>query len=404
MMAKRFLIALIGVISVACISLGPSEAAEDPELYVTRCTTDPRPVHPPCTTISGRLVDRTGNPVANARVTAYFDTATYTSPEKRPNVGDPAVNGWRAPAGDGVGAFAARDTATTDASGNYTLHGLYAGEVYWLKATPVSPGAFLDTVLNQDVPYDYVAQFGTQRAAVAYAGEITAIPDMRVFLGTDAFDVFEIPGGTWAASLARSAGTRWQLLMTYQPFVDEAFSITSRLIGADGSPLTAWDEESSEGQASFGDSAYTDARYAPRCGYLSTTGGQRVVALEVRLRTDDRIRYEEFAVPPCPPAVKPVAPTIRTAQSGKTGGTSGAKAYWYGSRFDGGSAITAYIVTALRVDSRGHVVSRRTFRAGSSARSLTVRVPKGRYRFQVRARSAKGDSANSRTSNTVSAR
>ncbi|GAA1915911.1 hypothetical protein GCM10009815_08810 [Nocardioides marmoribigeumensis] len=105
------------------------------------------------------------------------------------------------------------------------------------------------------------------------------------------------------------------------------------------------------------------------------------------------------------PVARPGAPRIGTAASGVTGGTVTAKAVWAAPLTNGGSAITGYRVTAYRISSTGAVVSQTTSSLRpASARSFSMTLRRGRYRFAVRAVNAIGTSAFSARSNLVTAR
>jgi hypothetical protein len=104
------------------------------------------------------------------------------------------------------------------------------------------------------------------------------------------------------------------------------------------------------------------------------------------------------------PAVRASAPRIGTAASGVAGGTVTATAAWAAPTSNGGSAITSYRVTALRMSSTGAVLSRTTKTVGASARRLAMTLRAGKYRFQVVAVNAVGASPASARSNLVTAR
>jgi hypothetical protein len=103
-------------------------------------------------------------------------------------------------------------------------------------------------------------------------------------------------------------------------------------------------------------------------------------------------------------ASAPSAPRIGTAVSGAKGGAITAKATWSAPASTGGSAVTSYRVTALRVSSTGVVVGRKTVKVGASKRALVMTLTKGSYRFAVVAVNAIGASKASARSNRVSAR
>jgi hypothetical protein len=99
----------------------------------------------------------------------------------------------------------------------------------------------------------------------------------------------------------------------------------------------------------------------------------------------------------------PAAPRIGTAGSGSPGGMSTATARWRPRANTGGMTITAFAVTALRMDG-DRIVSRRTFQRPAWSRSFRPQLLRGEFRFQVRAISRAGSSAPSVLSNRVTAR
>jgi hypothetical protein len=103
------------------------------------------------------------------------------------------------------------------------------------------------------------------------------------------------------------------------------------------------------------------------------------------------------------PATVPGTPTIGTAASGSTtDGNVTALARW-GTATNGGSAITGYRITALRIVN-GSVTDTIVTNAAAAARSMQVPLPAGVYRFRVRAVNAVGEGALSPESNQVTAR
>jgi Ca2+-binding RTX toxin-like protein len=105
------------------------------------------------------------------------------------------------------------------------------------------------------------------------------------------------------------------------------------------------------------------------------------------------------------PARVPGAARIGAATSGLAGGVINATARWTPPVSNGGSAINGYVVTALRINAAGAVVGQATSRVqAATARSLTMTLASGRYRFVVRARNVLGLGANSARSNLVTAR
>jgi hypothetical protein len=102
----------------------------------------------------------------------------------------------------------------------------------------------------------------------------------------------------------------------------------------------------------------------------------------------------------------PGAPVIGSPQRGATGGALTAIARWSPPAANGGSAITGYRVTALRMSSaaaNATVVSRTNSPVlGAGVRTREFTLPAGNYRFQVVAINAVGTSAPSaRSANVV---
>ena len=105
------------------------------------------------------------------------------------------------------------------------------------------------------------------------------------------------------------------------------------------------------------------------------------------------------------PAAVPGAPVIGTAASGTAGGAITATANWNAPTSDGGSAVTGYVVRALRMSSTGTVLATTTSAVQpGSARQLTMTLRTGNYRFTVQAINKAGSSPQSARSNLVAAR
>lgn len=104
-------------------------------------------------------------------------------------------------------------------------------------------------------------------------------------------------------------------------------------------------------------------------------------------------------------ATKPGKPTIGTASSGTAGGAVNAVARWSAPSSTGGAAITGYRLQAVKVSSTGAVLRTYTFSSiSASARSKTVGLPAGRYKFRVAASNRIGWGAYSAYSRIVTAR
>lgn len=101
----------------------------------------------------------------------------------------------------------------------------------------------------------------------------------------------------------------------------------------------------------------------------------------------------------------PGAAVIQRANPGARGGAITAKANWTPPASTGGSAINGYQVTALRLSATGRVMSSRTSVVQHfSARSLSMTLQPGNYRFVVRARNRLGYGVYSSRSTLVTAR
>ena len=104
------------------------------------------------------------------------------------------------------------------------------------------------------------------------------------------------------------------------------------------------------------------------------------------------------------PATRPGAPRIGSASPGARGGTKTGIARWAAPSSNGGAPITAYIVTALRYNSRGAVVRAKSSTVGASRRSLDMALGAGNWRFRVAASNRVGRGATSRLSNRIATR
>ena len=106
------------------------------------------------------------------------------------------------------------------------------------------------------------------------------------------------------------------------------------------------------------------------------------------------------------PAGAPTRPNIGTATPGVAGGAITAVTAWSPPASDGGSPITGYRVTALRMSTSGTVLSTTTSAVQpATSRSLEMTLPAtGNYRFTVQAINAIGTSPQSARSNLVAGR
>jgi glucose/arabinose dehydrogenase len=102
------------------------------------------------------------------------------------------------------------------------------------------------------------------------------------------------------------------------------------------------------------------------------------------------------------PATVPGAPVIRIASSGTAGGAITATANWNAPTSNGGSAVTGYVVRALRMSSNGTVLATTTSAVQpGSAQQLTMTLQTGNYRFTVQAINMAGSGPQSARSNGV---
>ena len=99
----------------------------------------------------------------------------------------------------------------------------------------------------------------------------------------------------------------------------------------------------------------------------------------------------------------PRAPVIGTATDGTAGGPIEATANWTAPTATGGSPITGYRVTALRMSSGVVVATTVSGDLPATSRSLNMTLVAGNYRFTVQAINAAGVGAASGRSNRVAA-
>jgi len=96
---------------------------------------------------------------------------------------------------------------------------------------------------------------------------------------------------------------------------------------------------------------------------------------------------------------------IGTAVAGTVGGALTATANWTAPAATAGNPVTGYVVRALRLNAAGTVLATVTSAPqAATARSLSMTLPAGNYRFTVQASNALGAGAQSGRSNLVAAR
>lgn len=111
------------------------------------------------------------------------------------------------------------------------------------------------------------------------------------------------------------------------------------------------------------------------------------------------------AATPTPKAGVPSAPGVGAASSGRRGRASTAIARWSAPASDGGAAVVGYRVRAERLGRSGRAVAVVTSGlVGPQLRALALRLPHGKYRFQVVAYNRVGASPLSTVSRVVVAR
>jgi hypothetical protein len=105
------------------------------------------------------------------------------------------------------------------------------------------------------------------------------------------------------------------------------------------------------------------------------------------------------------PATPPGAPLRVLAWSGVPGGRASAVVDWTTPHATGGAPITGYLITAWRYDRYGHLVSATVLPPRpATARRAILLLPRGAYRFSVRAVNARGLGVTTPRSNLVLSR
>ena len=135
-------------------------------------------------------------------------------------------------------------------------------------------------------------------------------------------------------------------------------------------------------------------------GLTNGTGYEFQVAAQNAVGTGPNSALSTVVVP----ATVPGAPLIATAASGTAGGAITATANWNIPTSNGGSAVTGYVVRALRMSASGSVLATTTSAVQpGSARQLTMTLQTGNYRFTSTASNKAGSGPQSARSNQVAA-
>ncbi len=149
-------------------------------------------------------------------------------------------------------------------------------------------------------------------------------------------------------------------------------------------------------------------------GPFTVVPGQTVKAIAVDAAgnpsTVTTAAFTQAVVPPVvtPPssggsAILPLAPGIAKAKSGKPGGVKTAKARWRAPEANG-AVINGYRVRAFKIRPGMSAKKVKVVRIGASKTRVKMVLPRGTYRFQVRASSTAGKSSWSARSNKVRSR
>jgi hypothetical protein len=196
------------------------------------------------------------------------------------------------------------------------------------------------------------------------------------------------------------------MTVTVEPAVHSPnLDVRMRLFDASGTRLAVIDPAS--GSASFDVATGLNASVTDRLAagtYFVEVDGTGVHNLVTGYSGYASLGQYTLSVSPdeCPPS----RPRIGTASPGAKGGRVTATATWRAPKSTGGSAITGYKVSALRMSAGGAILSKTASTVQPPAtRQLTMRLPQqGNYRFQVKAFNAAGASPQSALSNLVAGR
>jgi fibronectin type III domain protein len=161
-----------------------------------------------------------------------------------------------------------------------------------------------------------------------------------------------------------------------------------------GSPITKFVVQPRQGAANVGTPIDVPVAPGSTTGALTVTGLTNGTAYTFRVSAVNAAGTGPFtASNSVTPATVPGAPVIGLSAAGTPGGAVTATANWSAPASTGGSAITNYRVTALRVNADGSVTAVSNATVGQGARTRVFNpLPPGNYRFEVVAINNVGES------------
>jgi hypothetical protein len=316
-----------------------------------------------------------------------------------------AGTGVQGSSGDGGAATAAQLNApeglATTPDGGFLIADWFANRVRWVSPTGVittvagtgTPTLFLNgdggpaTAANISMPYavavtpagGFVFTDGSYAVRLVDAGFATAVPPSTTAPGAPT-----IGSPTFGNA---SATVRWTA-----PSTDGGSTITGYLVRA---------LDSTGAQVGALRPAGATATSLLVTGLTNGASYRFQVAATNAAGTGPNSALSAVVIP----ATVPGAPLIGTAASGTVGGTVTATANWNPPTSNGGSAVTGYVVRALRISATGTVLATTTSPVQpASARQLTMTLQTGNYRFTVQASNKAGSGPQSARSNLVTAR
>jgi hypothetical protein len=316
-----------------------------------------------------------------------------------------AGTGVQGSSGDGGAATAAQLNApeglATTPDGGFLIADWFANRVRWVSPTGVittvagtgTPTLFLNgdggpaTAANISMPYavavtpagGFVFTDGSYAVRLVDAGFATAVPPSA----TTAPGAPTIGSPTFGNA---SATVRWTT-----PSTDGGSAITGYLVRV---------LDSTRAQIGALRPAGQTATSLVVTGLTNGAGYQFQVAATNAVGTGPNSAPSAVVIP----ATVPGSPVIGTSANGAAGGTVTATANWNPPTSNGGSAVTGYVVRALRISATGTVLATTTSPVQpASARQLTMTLQTGNYRFTVQASNKAGSGLQSARSNLVTA-